>query len=168
METNLSENQKNLAALIHVSTFSKFFFPFGNFIVPLLLWTSNKEKPFVESHGRKALNFQLSMLLYSIALGLFCLPFTLIFITDFVSYVETLEAHRQMINFNDLSQFSGFIILLFVVICMLFTLFIFELYAIISATLKANKGLDYNYPLSIPFIKVSEFELTETLNQSKQ
>jgi hypothetical protein len=34
-------------------------------------------------------------------------------------------------------------------------LFIFELYAVITATMQATKGKSYKYPLSIPFIKLN-------------
>ena len=37
MTDTLSKHQRNLSALIHASTFSKFFIPFGNFIIPLVL-----------------------------------------------------------------------------------------------------------------------------------
>ncbi|MCB0428324.1 MAG: DUF4870 domain-containing protein, partial [Mangrovimonas sp.] len=35
-------NQKNIATFIHLSTFSRFFFPLGNIIGPLVLWVINK------------------------------------------------------------------------------------------------------------------------------
>jgi Uncharacterized protein conserved in bacteria len=57
METTVSENQKNVGALIHLSTFLKYFIPFANFFAPLLLWTLNKEKEFVDNHGKQPLIF---------------------------------------------------------------------------------------------------------------
>ncbi|MGB1451385.1 MAG: DUF4870 domain-containing protein [Marinirhabdus sp.] len=41
----------------------------------------------------------------------------------------------------------------------------FELYAVIAATIKASKGEHYKYPLTIPFIKRAKGTLTE--NQQK-
>ena len=67
METTISENQKNVSAFIHLSTFLKYFFPFANFIAPLLIWTFNKEKAFVDEHGKQAINFQLSVLIYTLS-----------------------------------------------------------------------------------------------------
>jgi len=50
MTETLTKHERNLAAVIHASTFSKFFIPFGNFILPLVLWTANKnENEFVFS-----------------------------------------------------------------------------------------------------------------------
>jgi uncharacterized protein len=155
METNPSENHKNIAALIHLSTFSKYFFPFGNFIAPLLLWTVNKDKPFVNNHGREAINFQLSILLYALVIGIISLPFIAFFAPDFVSLVEEIDHHAHEITFQNIRNLSGYVILFFVIALLLFGLFVFELYAVINATVHANRGKLYSYPLSIPFIKSS-------------
>lgn len=155
METNPIENHKNVAALIHLSTFSKYFFPFGNFLAPLLLWTVNKEKPFVNSHGREAINFQLSIFLYALVIGIISLPFIAIFASDFVSLVEVIDHHAHEITFQNVRNLSGYVILFFVIAILLFGLFVFELYAVINATVHANRGELYNYPLSIPFIKLT-------------
>ena len=62
----LSNHHKNVAAIIHLSALSKFIFPLGNFIMPLIFWTMNKDKSeFVDKHGKQAINFQLSILLYT-------------------------------------------------------------------------------------------------------
>lgn len=171
METNLSENHKNVAALIHLSTFSKYFFPFGNFLAPLLLWTVNKEKPFVNSHGREAINFQLSILLYALVIGIISFPFIAIFASNFVSLVEVIDHRAHEITLQNVKNLSGYIILFFVIVVLLFGLFVFELYAVINATVHANRGELYNYPLSIPFIKSSsdtpEKESGSEKNQSK-
>ncbi|MBT8261226.1 MAG: DUF4870 domain-containing protein [Bacteroidia bacterium] len=155
MEPNPSENQKQLGALIHLSTFSKFFFPFGNFLVPLILWSFNKDKSFVDEHGRQAINFQLSILVYSLVIGLICIPFFLIFATDFISLVEAIEHTVDHVSVNNATNLSGFVILFSIVALLLFGLFLFELYAVISATMKAARGELYQYPLSIPFIKTN-------------
>lgn len=153
METNPSENDKNVAALTHLSTFSKYFIPFGNFIFPLLLWTVNKERPFVNEHGRQALNFQLSILVYTILVGVACLPFFIIFATDFISLIEAMENQYHEVSLQNIKNISGYILLFGIVAIALLGLFVFELYAIIAATFKASKGELYKYPLTIPFLK---------------
>lgn len=155
METNPSENQKNIAALIHLSTFSKFLFPFGNFVAPLLLWTVNKDKPFVNEHGRQAVNFQLSILIYTLLIGIICLPFFVIFAPDFVSLIDAVDDHWHQVTVNNLTNLSGYAVLFLIVALLLFGLFVFELYAVINATVHANRGELYKYPLSIPFIKTT-------------
>ena len=155
METNPSENHKNVAALIHLSTFSKYFFPFGNFIAPLVLWTVNKEKPFVNEHGRQAINFQLSILLYAVIIAIISIPFFAVFATDFVSLVDAIEHQVDHVSVQNIRNLSGYATLFFVVAILLFGVFIFELYAVINATVHANRGKFYTYPLSIQFIKLS-------------
>ncbi len=68
METYSLQPDKTVASLIHVSAFSKYFIPFGNFILPLILWTAKKNDPFVDEHGKQALNFQISIFLYFVFL----------------------------------------------------------------------------------------------------
>ncbi len=155
METTISENQKNVAAITHLSTFSKFFFPFGNFIAPLLLWTFNKEHKFVEEHGREAINFQLSIFIYSLLIGLLCLPFALIFATDFISLIETIDHTVGTVSIQDIKNLSGYVVIIVIAAILLFGLFVFELYAVISATIAASKGEYYKYPFSISFIKTT-------------
>ncbi len=159
METTISENQKNTSALIHLSTFLKYFFPFANFFAPLLIWTFNKEKPFVDEHGKQAINFQLSILVYMLLLGLLCIPFFLIFATDFVSLIESIDHHAGEFSMSNIQNLSGYILLFGLFILLMFGLFIFEIYAVVNASIHASRGLLYRYPLCIPFIKTN-------LNQS--
>jgi uncharacterized Tic20 family protein len=155
METTLSDNQKNTGALIHLSTFLKYFFPFANFIAPLLIWTFNKEKAFVDEHGKQAINFQLSVLVYTLIIGLICLPFFLIFATDFISLIETIENNSGHFSVTNIRNLSGYILLFGIAILLLLALFFFELYAVINASIHASRGFLYQYPLCIPFIKTN-------------
>ena len=152
MENNPTENDKNVAAATHLSTFSKYFIPFGNFIFPLLLWTVNKDKQFVNEHGRQALNFQLSILVYTLIIGVVCLPFFIIFATDFISLVEVMESHYHDVSVQNIKNLSGYVILFLIIAILLLGLFVFELYAVITATIRASRGEHYKYPLTISFI----------------
>jgi len=156
----ITENDKNVSAFIHISTFIKYFFPLGNFIAPIILWTLNKEKSFIDSHGRGAINFQLSILIYTLLIGLLCIPFFVIFATDFVSLVETLERHGNDFKLSDLQHMTGYVILFAAAVFLLFGLFIIELYAVINAAMHAAKGKLYKYPICIPFLR------STTKNQS--
>jgi uncharacterized Tic20 family protein len=162
METTPSENQKNTSAFIHISTFLKYFFPFANFIAPILIWTFNKEKPFVDENGKQAINFQLSILIYTLLIGLLCIPFFLIFATDFISLIQAIDHNAGDFSMNNIQNISGYVLLLGLAILLLFGLFVFEIYAVINASIHASRGLLYKYPLCIPFIK------TNQLNQSNQ
>ena len=155
METTISENQKNTGAFIHLSTFLKYFFPFANFIAPLLIWTFNKEKAFVDEHGKQAINFQLSVLVYMVLIGLICLPFIIIFATDFISIIEAIDQNGGEFSFSNIRNLSGYMLLFGLAIILLLGLFIFELYAVINASIHASRGHLYQYPLCIPFIKTN-------------
>jgi hypothetical protein len=87
----LDNHQKNIATFIHLSTFSRFIIPFGNFIGPLILWIANKEKSeFIDAHGKQALNFQMSILLYAIIIGTISIPF---FIFKFFNGIDFVDFH---------------------------------------------------------------------------
>lgn len=151
----ITENQKNTSAFIHLSTFLKYFFPFANFMVPLLIWTFNKEKHFVDEHGKQAINFQLSILVYTLLIGVICIPFFIVFATDFVSLIETIDHNAGDFSFNNIQNLSGYILLFGIAILLLLGLFVFELYAVINASIHASRGLLYRYPLCIQFIKTN-------------
>ena len=155
METTISENQKNTGAFIHLSTFTKYFFPFANFIAPLLIWTFNKEKAFVDEHGKQAINFQLSVLIYMVLICLICLPFAIIFAADIISIVEVIDHKGGEFTFSNIRNLSGYILLFGLALILFLGLFIFELYAVINASIHASRGQLYQYPLCIPFIKTN-------------
>ena len=66
---------KQLIVLTHLSQLVVFVIGFGSLILPLILWLVNKDKIYqMDEHGKHIVNFQLSILIYSII----CIP--LIFI----------------------------------------------------------------------------------------
>ena len=152
MDTTPTKNDKQVAAATHLSTFAKYLFPFGNFLLPIILWQVNSNKKFIDHHGRQAVNFQLSVLLYSIAIGVICIPFFVIFATDFVSLIEAIGDGMDSTKMNEMQNLTGYILLFAVAVLLLIGLFFFELYAVISASMKASKGEYYHYPLCIPFL----------------
>jgi len=51
----------------HLSAFAGYFFPLGGIIGPLVCWISRKDdSPWVDANGKSSLNFQLSLLLYTV------------------------------------------------------------------------------------------------------
>ena len=155
LPANEAANQRNTSVFIHLSTFLKYFFPFANYISPLLIWTFNKDKSFVDEHGKQAINFQLSTLVYSLLIGLICLPFIIIFATYFISLIENLNHNSGTFSVNDIQNLSGYLVLFGIVFILFLALFVFELYAVINASIHASRGQLYKYPLSIPFIKTN-------------
>lgn len=51
----------------HLSAFAGYFFPFGGIIGPIICWISRKDdSEWVNANGKASLNFQISMLLYTV------------------------------------------------------------------------------------------------------
>ena len=74
IEATPSKDERTWAMLCHFSTYIGFIFPFGNIIVPLIIWLSKREDlPLVEDQGREVLNFQISMTIYFIISGILCI-----------------------------------------------------------------------------------------------
>ena len=74
IETTPSKDERTWAMLCHFSTYIGFIFPFGNIIVPLIIWLSKREDlPLVEDQGREVLNFQISITFYFIISGILCI-----------------------------------------------------------------------------------------------
>jgi len=74
IETTPWKDERTWAMLCHFSTYIGFIFPFGNIIVPLIIWLSKREDlPLVEDQGREVLNFQISMTIYFIISGILCI-----------------------------------------------------------------------------------------------
>jgi uncharacterized Tic20 family protein len=112
----LSEQEKNMGMFCHLAALSGYVIPMGWLVGPLILWLAKKETmPYVNQEGKKSINFQITILLYSLISGVLCLIFI------------------------------GFLLL--------FGLTIFNLIMVIVNGIKAGKGEETRYPLSITFIK---------------
>ncbi|PKA99879.1 hypothetical protein B0O79_3602 [Flavobacteriaceae bacterium MAR_2009_75] len=160
MESTLTKHERNISALIHASTFSKFVIPFGNFIIPLVLWTANKnEYSYVDYNGKQALNFQISLLLYSVVLGAISIPFLIGFFPDifdlgFFGFDQLSNYNNFSINIDpDNFKFGTWLIPLSLAGLIKAALFIVNVVYTILATIKTNEGQYFEYPLTIKFIK---------------
>ncbi|WNH11519.1 DUF4870 domain-containing protein [Thalassobellus suaedae] len=147
----LDNHQKNIATFIHLSTFSRFIIPFGNFIGPIILWTANKEKSeFIDNHGKQAINFQMSIFLYAIILGTLTIPFFIFKIFNGLDFIDFNGFHDFHINIgkpSPLLYIGGGLGVLAIIG------FILELVFIVLASLKARDGAYYKYPFTINFLK---------------
>lgn len=122
----ITQNDKNYSALIHFSGFAGYFFPLGNFIMPLILWSIKKEESnFIYEHGKNAVNFQLSLLIYTFLLALLIIPITI------------------------LTLGLGLIAVILAII----PAFLLSIILVVSACIKALNGEPYDYPFTIEFFK---------------
>ena len=99
------QHQKNIATFIHLSTFTRFIIPFGNFIGPIVLWAANKDKSdFIDQNGKQAINFQISIFLYALILGTISVPFFIFKLFGGIDFID----------------FTGFYLLFFVAFLLFF------------------------------------------------
>jgi uncharacterized Tic20 family protein len=122
----ITRNDKNYSAITHLSGFAGWFFPFGNLLAPLILWSAKKQdSSYINAHGKAAVNFQLSLILYGFLLAILFVPIAIL-----------------TLGLGVIAIVIGIIpaILLKIVL-------------IISASIKANNGEYYDYPFTIEFIK---------------
>lgn len=68
-------SDRQLIVLTHLSQLVTLLIGFGSLILPLVLWLTNKDKVYeMDQHGKNILNFQISLLIYS----LICVPLILL------------------------------------------------------------------------------------------
>jgi uncharacterized protein len=151
METT---NNKNLSAFTHLSTLSQYCIPFGNYIFPILIWSSNKNKSeLIDFNGKQALNFQLSMFLYSLVLAMIAIPILLVSIFSTIPSEAIFNENFDIENHFSLENTTGIAIVAIIAILLFVILKVAEFFLIIFASVKASNGERFEYPLSIPFIK---------------
>ena len=83
--------------LCHASALLGFFFPWaGHIIAPLIVWLVKRgDSPEIDAHGKESINFQLSMLVYSVISAILCLiliGFVLLAILHIVNVVLVIIA----------------------------------------------------------------------------
>ncbi|SDR89455.1 DUF4870 domain-containing protein [Gramella sp. MAR_2010_147] len=165
--TNENVNQnRTLATVLHLSVFTKYFIPLGNFIFPMLLWLSKKQDPFVDHHGRNALNFQISTFLYAIFIVAVGAASFLYFGMKF-TIGEPLFFEQDSFVIDEFSDALPFIITIGILGILLLGLFVLELFAVINASIKASEGELYNYPLTINFLSSEKPDEQNHQNQSR-
>lgn len=160
MSTTLSKYERNLSATIHASTFSKYFVPFGNFIFPLILWMANKnQNEFVDHNGKQALNFQISLLLYTLCIGIIGVPFFIGFFPDiFDGHYWSFNRLDRLNDFNfridgDNFRFGSWMWPVGIFGLLKLVLTVINVVYSILATIRTNEGERFEYPLTIKFIK---------------
>jgi len=115
--TEIPKDEKTNAMVCHLLAYLSFSgIPLGGVLGPLIMWIIKKnDSPFIDECGKEAINFQISMIIYT----LICIPFCFIL----VGYP------------------------------MLFLLLVIDIICIFKAANAANRGILYQYPWTIRFIK---------------
>jgi uncharacterized Tic20 family protein len=151
METS---TEKKIATFTHLSTFSQYIIPFGNYIFPIILWTSKKdESEFVDHNGKQVLNFQLSILIYSLVLAMIAIPVFLFTVLRNISFNDLMHNEEIIFEHFDYGNSIGLLTVGALALFGFACIKVAEFFLIIYASVKASNGEEYNYPLTIPFIK---------------
>ncbi len=67
MSEEMNKDVRMWAMICHLSALVGYIIPFGNIIGPLVVWQVKKdESPFIDEHGREAVNFQIAYMIYAI------------------------------------------------------------------------------------------------------
>jgi uncharacterized Tic20 family protein len=151
METSA---EKNTAAITHLSTFSQYIIPFGNYIFPIIIWTSKKDQSeFVNHNGKQALNFQLSILIYSLVLAMIAIPIFIFTVLKNISFNDFANNKEILFENFDFGDSVGMITVGALAVFAFACLKVAEFFLVIYASLKASNGEEYSYPFTIPFLK---------------
>ena len=118
------------AFLLHVSAFIGYLFPFGGILTPLVIWQTLKYKNiFLDNHGKEVVNFNISFGLYKLIIaGALC-----------INLIGFFFHHNPFFFFGWVP-----IVLIFEII---------RVSLILIAASKAKNGENYEYPMTIKFIK---------------
>src|SRR5919106_4933141 len=70
-----SSDVRTWCVLCHAAALLGLFFHFpGHLLGPLIVWLAKRgDSPEIDAHGKEALNFQISMLIYNVVAAVFCL-----------------------------------------------------------------------------------------------
>lgn len=137
----LTENTYCL--LIHISVLLGFIHIVLGLIIPIVLWSLNREKnQNVDQHGKNVLNWILSFAIYLTVCFLMVFP---------LNWLMHLSIHFAYDFRSPVSLFSGFFpITILMILNILF---------IVIGGLKASTGKLWRYPLSINFFKSESYKL---------
>jgi len=140
----INQNEKNTAVALHLCTLAKFLIPFAGIIIPMVIWQNKKhQSDFIDQNGKSVLNFNLSVLLYGIVIGII----GAIFFIDAI--VEVIKMSANDVDYIPINLITTAIVLSVIVAIWC----VIEFILIIIGSLKAGNGEVFHYPLSIPFLK---------------
>ncbi len=124
-QEQLSPEEKTFGMLCPLSALALFVLPsFGNIFGPLIIWLIKKDQSaWLDRQGKEALNFQISIVIYVFAA----------FFLMFLLAITVIGIPLAVLIGLGLAAFW--------------------LIMVIMASIEANNGKDFRYPLSIRFIK---------------
>jgi uncharacterized Tic20 family protein len=123
----VSHDERTFSTLIHLSLIAQTILPVVAIAIPIVMWMTKKnESTYIADHGREAVNFQISLMLYSVLLPIIAIPIGLLLFVVGVAVTLPIAA--------------------------LFP-YALGLIGMIIAAMAANRGELYRYPMTIRFLK---------------
>lgn len=92
-DPDVSADERSYALFLHLSLLAHVVLSLIAIIIPIIMWQIKKEEsPFLDDHGREAVNFQITLIIYSFAFTIAAVPIGLLtcgvgFALAFVPYV---------------------------------------------------------------------------------
>ena len=124
-DPSVSDDHRTYALLTHLTLLAHSVIPYISIAIAIAMWQiKKKDSPFVDDHGREAVNFQLSLILYSFAL----------------------PAIAAIIGVLTLGV--GFLLMLPAIALP----FVLGLVGMVMGVIAANRGEYFRYPMTIRFI----------------
>ncbi|WP_261664344.1 DUF4870 domain-containing protein [Deinococcus sp. Marseille-Q6407] len=145
----LQADERTPALVIHLSPLLAFVLPaFGNLLGPLAAWLVYRDRsPLLDSQGKEALNFQLSMLIYSFVGTLLLLGLSALgFLGGFLGAAAGSDLAAGM------GLFSGAGLLMALLLGGFF-LYLLPIVFMVLAALSVSEGQPYRYPLTLRLLK---------------
>lgn len=144
----VDDRQARQTALIcHLSAYVGFLVPFASLGLPLIVWLSKRrEHPFIDEHGREAVNFQLSLLIYIgvlLALGMMGM------FASIGGMAVQGARHGAVVPGPIMAMLGGFGIIGFGLAALGLAGLVFPA----IAAYRADKGEAYRYPLTMRLVR---------------
>ena len=114
-------DERTYAVFMHLSLLAHLLMSFMAVFIPVIMWGVKKEgSPFIDDHGREAINFQITLVIYSFLFAILAIPVGI------------------------LTCGVGFAIV--------FVPFVLGLVGMVQASMAANRGEFYRYPMTLRFL----------------
>ncbi len=124
-DPDVTDDERTYALMLHLSLLAHVVLTLIAIIIPIVMWQAKKkESPFLDDHGREAVNFQISLIIWSIALPI---------IAALVGLITCGVGLVLLIPAAILPYIVGVV-------------------GMIQASMAANRGEFYRYPMTFRFV----------------
>ncbi len=157
-------NARGWLVLVHLAAFAGIFVPVGQIFGPLLVWLVKRStSPAVDRHGKAALNFQISMTIYMIAVLAPGLVVIAPLAAELIAIVELIDTEFDPDTTTRLWEHLAIVVEkatdprswehLAIVVSVTAGMMVYGLVMAVMAAARAARGKDPGYHLSIQLLK---------------